>query len=189
MGNFKTFLFESEVNEINNEIDSFYSMLDEGLTDNIKSGIKFLGALSYPILKDIYEPLVDKIVANGGLEKKENIKTKLVEIKNRLLGLINKDLVFKDTYKRIFEPLVGKISNKMKSDEEMLEKFKEYMTKDSSIAQGHELDLRNYFATILSAKERKALRDATIRLQPVIGKNVQDRRLYDILSRLPVEQK
>jgi len=71
----------------------------------------------------------------------------------------------------------------------MLEKFKDYMSKDSSIAQGHELDLRNYFTSILSAKEKKALRDATIRLQPVIGKNVQDQRLYDILSRLPVKQK
>lgn len=187
MGNFKTFLFESEVNEINSEIDSFYALLDEGLTDNIRSGIRFLGALSYPILKDIYEPLVDKIIANGGLEKKENIKTKLSEIKNRLSMLINKDLVYKDTYKRTFEPLVGKISNKLKSNEEMLEKFKDYMTKGPEIAQGHEIDLRSYFASILSAKEKKALRDATIRLQPVIGKNVQDRRLYDILSRLPVE--
>jgi hypothetical protein len=189
MGSFKTFLFESEVNELNSEIDSFYLLLDEGMTDSIKTGIKFLGALSYPILKDVYEPLVDKIIANGGLEKKENIKNKLSEIKNRLLMLINKDMVFKDTYKRIFEPLVGKLSAKLKSNEEMLEKFKDYMTKESEIAQGYELDLRNYFASILSAKERKALRDATIRLQPVIGKNVQDRRLYDIFSRLPVEQK
>ncbi len=74
MGNFKNFLFDSEVNELNNEIDSFYLLLDEGLTDSLRSGIKFLGALSYPILKDIYEPLVDKIIANGGMEKKENIK-------------------------------------------------------------------------------------------------------------------
>jgi len=189
MGNFKNFLFESEVNELNVDIDSFYLLLDEGMTDRVKSGIKFLGALSYPILKDIYEPLVDKIIANGGIEKKENIKAKLSEIKNKMLMIINKDLVFKDTYKRIFEPLVGKLSNKLKTNEEMLEKFKEYMTKESEIAQGHEIDLRNYFSSILSAKERKALRDATIRLQPVIGKNVQDRRLFDIFSRLPVDQK
>lgn len=188
MGTFKSFLLESEVTELNNEIDSFYLLLDEGLTDSIRSSIKFLGTLSYPLLKDIYEPIVDKIVSNGGLEKKEQLKEKLKNIKIKLLSIINKDAIFKDTYKRTFEPLVGKLSSKMKTNEDMLEKFKGYMTSDSSIAHGYEIDLRNYFASILSAKERKALRDATIRLKPVIGNNIQDKRLYDVLSRLPVEQ-
>ena len=179
MGTFKDYLFEQELQEFNEHL----KQLDESAIDQIKPIVTMLGMFSYPFLKDMYDVILDKLEIT--IDKKESFKEKLHELKIKIMSLFNKNKFYKDVYYRTFEPLVEKISKKIKSDEHILNAFKEYMsTKDAGIAQGHELLLRNFFESVLTEKERIALRTATTKLKPVIGSNVQDKRLYDILSRL-----
>lgn len=182
MRTFKTFLLECELNEIEKDINEFYVLLDESLKDDAVTIIKMVGALTQPIMAGIYDQIIDFVTSK---DKKQTLKEKLNMIKLRIESIINKDAKYKDVYNRIYTPLMVKISKHMRANKDILEKFKAYMTSDDSgVVQGHELELRDFFSNSLTAKEKASLKNATIILQPIIGNNVQDKRLYDILSRL-----
>jgi len=182
MRTFKTFLLECEINKVNEDIDDFYSLLDESLKDDALTIIKMVGVLTQPIMSGLYDQLIDFVTSK---DKKQTLKEKLNMIKLRIEGIINKDAKYKDVYNRIFTPLVVKISKRIRANEDILEKFKIYMSSnDSGVVQGHELELRDFFSNALSTKEKASLKSAVDILKPIIGNNTQDKRLYDILSRL-----
>lgn len=187
MGNFKDYYIETEFEILNNELQLMCeNLIDEGVEDSLRNFVQTVGAFTYPIFKNIYEPMVDKLIEKDYPDKKEELKEKLKDIKVKLMSIISKNAAYKDVYKRTFEPLMTKVGNRVKDDSEMKKIFSDYLNNsDAGVAQGYELDVRNYISAILTKKERIALRNATVRLKPILGTTRQDKRMWDVLTRLP----
>ncbi len=187
MGNFKQYYIETEFEILNNELQLMCeNLIDEGVEDSLRNFVQTVGTFTYPILKSVYEPIVDKLIEKDYPDKKEELKEKLKDIKVKLMSIISKNAAYKDVYKRTFEPLMTKVGNRVKDDSEMKKIFSDYLNNsDAGVAQGYELDVRNYISAILTKKERIALRNATIRLKPILGTTRQDKRMWDVLTRLP----